>query len=153
MTNICQENVRVLVVLQDVDCVEIWRHFGDQLNERVWKSGELNVLDASISTTDNALVVLIVHLDRNDWTVGFNAIELVLVWWQNRHRTVRIPEQAALGARNDNLGVSIDDAAYSLAYDEFFFAMLEPFQLINVLQVSRSRVDHSHGTISRTKDQ
>ena len=77
-------------------------------------SVELHVLDASISVTDYAFIVLVVHLSSNNWTFSLDAIDLILVWRQYHGRFVSIPDQGTLRSRNHNLRMSVNYAADGL---------------------------------------
>ena len=63
---------------------------------------------------------------------------------------IGVSDHGALSARNYDLSVAVDNAADSLAQNELFLAMLEPFKLLNVFDVLRGRVDSTDCAISGT---
>ena len=72
-TNICQENVRVLVVAKLVDLIHVWRNLGDELDYRVCLVVELNVLDAAFCSSNDALIILFIHLNHSDRILSLDA--------------------------------------------------------------------------------
>lgn len=88
---------------------------------------ELDVLNASIRSSNDALIILVVHLGRSNGILSLDACDHV--WVIRRHNLgmlVCISDYAALRTRDNNLRMSIDNAANGLAKDKLLFTMLEP---------------------------
>lgn len=63
---------------------------------------------------------------------------------------IGVSDHCALSARDDDLSIAVDNAADSLAQNELFLAMLEPFKLLNVFDILRGRVDSTDCAIGGT---
>ena len=103
-----------MIVAKQVDLVHIRGHLGDELDYRVVIVIELDVLDTAIRCSDDSLIILIVHLSRNDWVFSLDLRDLfifVRARGQNLRSLVCIPDDAALITRDHDLGVPVDDAA------------------------------------------
>lgn len=113
---------------------------------------ELDVLNASIGGSNYALIILVVHLGRNDRILSLDTCDHI--WVIRGHHLgmlVCIPDDATLSARDYNLCMSVDNAANGFAEDKLFFTMLEPIKLIDITHVLGGRVDCCNGAICCAK--
>ena len=88
---------------------------------------ELNVLDTSIRSSNDSLIVLVIHLGSCNGIFCLNASDHV--WVIRGHHLgmlVCIPDYTALSARDDYLRMFVDDAADRLTEYKFFLAELKP---------------------------
>ena len=66
---------------------------------------------------------------------------------------VSVSDHRALGTRDHDLSMTVDDVADCFTEDEFLFAVFEPFELIDVVHVSWVGVHGHHCSISRSNEQ
>lgn len=63
----------VLVVAQDIDLIEVRRDFSHQLNALSLVIIELDIFNVALRSSNNAFIVLVIHLSGCDWFISLDA--------------------------------------------------------------------------------
>ena len=112
---------------------------------------ELDVLDTTISCSNDALVVVVIHLGCSDWVLSLDSSDHVsIIRRENLAMLISISNHVTLRASDHDLGMTVDDRTDCFTQNELLLSVFEPIKLLNMLHVLRVGVDCNNSTISRT---